>query len=88
MLACSAKPRRPQGIIVKAMLAAAFAGPILSACIVTDVAGVAVGATGAVVGRAVDMVTTSKDEQNAKDVKRLKRENKELKRQAADKKDD
>jgi hypothetical protein len=55
--------------------------PLLTGCLVMDVAGAAVGATGAVVGGAIDLVTTSKDEQNAKDVARLKKENEELKKQ-------
>ena len=37
--------------------------------------------TGAVVGGAVDMVTTSPQEQQAKDNERLRKENEELRRQ-------
>jgi hypothetical protein len=63
------------------LLPALLALPLLSGCIVTDVAGAAIGATGAVVGGAVDLVTTSDAEQNKKDAKRLKQENEELRRQ-------
>jgi hypothetical protein len=63
------------------LLPALIALPLLSGCIVTDVAGAALGATGAVVGGAVDLVTTSDAEQDKKDAKRLREENKELRRQ-------
>jgi hypothetical protein len=70
---------------MKRSLKLAFAGilaaPLLSGCLVTTVAGAAVNATGAVVGGAVDLVTTSEAEQNKKDVKRLKKENEELRKQ-------
>jgi hypothetical protein len=65
----------------KAILAVVAAAPFLSGCLVTDVAGAAIGATGAVVGGAVDLVTTSEEEQMRKDNKALKKENEELKRQ-------
>ncbi len=67
---------------VKSLLPPLIALPLLSGCIVTDVAGAAIGATGAVVGGAVDMVTTSEAEQDKKDAKRLRKENEELRRQA------
>ena len=55
--------------------------PLLSGCLIADVADAAVGVTGAVVGGAVDMITTSPEEQQAKDNERLKKENEELRRQ-------
>ena len=64
-----------------AILGILFAAPVLSGCLVTDVAGAAIGATGAVVGGAVDLVTTSEEEQMRKDNKVLREENEELRRQ-------
>lgn len=59
--------------------------PLLGGCIVTDVAGAAVGLTvmtvGAVGGAAIDLVTTDEDEQQSHDIERLKRENEELRKQ-------
>jgi hypothetical protein len=60
--------------IVFACLAAL---PALSGCFVV---GAAVGATGAVAGAGVDLVTTSKEEQMKKDNERLRKENEELRR--------
>jgi hypothetical protein len=57
--------------------------PLLSGCLIADVAGAAVGITSAVVGGAVDLVTTSEDEQQSKDIEKLKKENEELRRQQA-----
>lgn len=72
----------------KAALALAFgASPLLAGCIVTDVAGAAVGLTvgavGAVGGAAIDLVTTDEDEQQSQDIERLKKENEELRRKQA-----
>jgi hypothetical protein len=57
----------------------------LGGCIVTDVAGAAVGLTvmtvGAVGGAAIDLVTTDEDEQQSHDIERLKKENEELRKQ-------
>lgn len=69
-----------------AALALALASaPLLGGCIVTDVAGAAVGLTvmtvGAVGGAAIDLVTTDEDEQQSHDIERLKRENEELRKQ-------
>lgn len=73
-----------KSLVVAAILASA---PLLSACIVTDVAGAAIGLTtfavGTTVGAAVDLVTTDEDEQQTQDIERLKKENEELKRQQA-----
>jgi hypothetical protein len=65
----------------RAILGVLLVTPILSGCIVTDVAGAAVGATSAVVGGAVDLVTTSEEEQMRKDNKALRKENEELRKQ-------
>ena len=70
----------------KAVLALALgASPLLSGCIVTDVAGAAVGLTvatvGAVGGAAVDLVTTDEDERQQHEIDQLKRENEELRKQ-------
>lgn len=70
--------------LILAMLCTA---PLLSGCLVLDVAGAAVKTTGAVVGGAVDLVTTSDEEQMRKDNKTLKKENEELKRQNRDERD-
>lgn len=71
-----------KSLVVAAVLASA---PLLSACIVTDVAGAAIGLTtiavGATVGAAVDLVTTDEDERQSQDIERLKKENEELRRQ-------
>ena len=48
--------------------------PLLSGCIIADVAGAAVGG-------AVDLVTTSPEEQQGHDNERLRKENEELRRQ-------
>lgn len=69
-----------------ATLVLAFgAAPLLGGCLVTDVAGAAVGLTvgavGAVGGAAIDLVTTDEDEQQGHDIERLKKENEELRRQ-------
>lgn len=66
---------------MKLILAALAASTLLGGCIVASAAGAVVGATGAVVGGTVDLVTTSKAEQNAKDVKTLRKENEALKRE-------
>ena len=61
------------------------ATPLLGGCLVTDVAGAAVGLTvatvGAVGGAAIDLVTTDEDEQQSHDIEALRKENEELKRQ-------
>jgi predicted small secreted protein len=71
-----------KSLVVAAVLASA---PLLSGCLVADVAGAAVGLTtmavGATVGGVVDLVTTDEDEQQTQDIERLKKENEELKRQ-------
>ncbi len=68
-----------------ALVLALGASPLLGGCIVTDVAGAAVGLTvgavGAVGGAAIDLVTTDEDEQQSHDIERLKKENEELRRQ-------
>lgn len=63
---------------MKIILAGAlvFACASLSGCIVASAAGAAVGVTGAVVGGAVDLVTTSDEEQMKKDIKEMKKQNK------------
>jgi hypothetical protein len=71
-----------------AVLAIALgSAPLLGGCLVTDVAGAAVGLTvmtvSAVGGAAVDLVTTDEDEQQSHDIERLKKENEELKKQQA-----
>jgi hypothetical protein len=70
-----------------ALALALGAAPLLGGCLVTDVAGAAVGLTvmtvGAVGGAAVDLVTTDEDEQQSHDIERLKKENEELKKQQA-----
>lgn len=59
--------------------------PLLSGCLVAEVAGAAVGLTatavGVVGGAAVDLVTTDEDERQSQDIARLKKENEELRRQ-------
>lgn len=59
--------------------------PLLSGCLVADVAGAAVGLTasavGAGVGAAVDLVTTDDAERRDQENERLKKENEELRRQ-------
>ena len=71
-----------KALILTAILASA---PLLSGCLVGEVAGAAVGLTvatvGAVGGAAVDLVTTDEDERQSQDIERLKRENEELRRQ-------
>lgn len=71
-----------KSLVVMAVLSAA---PLLSACLITDVAGAAIGITGmavgATVGAAVDLVTTDEDEQQTQDIEKLKKENEELRRQ-------
>jgi cell division protein FtsB len=61
--------------------------PLLSGCLVAEVAGAAVGLTatavGAVGGAAVDLVTTDDKERQAQENERLKKENEELRRQQA-----
>lgn len=68
-----------------ALALALGSAPLLGGCIVTDVAGAAVGLTvmtvGAVGGAAIDFVTTDEDEQQSHDIERLKRENEELRKQ-------
>jgi hypothetical protein len=68
-----------------ALALALGAAPLFGGCIVTDVAGAAVGLTvmtvGAVGGAAIDLVTTDEDEQQSHDIERLKRENEELRKQ-------
>jgi len=68
-----------------ALALAIGSAPLLGGCIVTDVAGAAVGLTvmtvGAVGGAAIDLVTTDEDEQQSHDIERLKRENEELRKQ-------
>ena len=68
-----------------AMAIALGTAPLLAGCIVTDVAGAAVGLTvmtvGAVGGAAIDLVTTDEDEQQSHDIERLKKENEELRKQ-------
>lgn len=70
-----------------ALALALGAAPLLGGCLVTDVAGAAVGLTvmtvGAVGGAAVDLVTTDEDEQQSHDIERLKKENEELRKQQA-----
>jgi hypothetical protein len=71
----------------KALVIAAALGatPLLSGCLVADVAGAAVGVTvgavGLVGGAAVDMVTTDEDERQQQEIDQLKKENEELRRQ-------
>ena len=71
-----------KALILTLILASA---PLLSGCLVAEVAGAAVGLTtaavGAVGGAAVDLVTTDEDERRDQDNERLKKENEELKRQ-------
>ncbi|MEQ1781080.1 MAG: hypothetical protein ABMA14_06965 [Hyphomonadaceae bacterium] len=71
-----------KALVLILMLASA---PLLSGCLVAEVAGAAVGLTtaavGAVGGAAVDLVTTDEDERRDQDNERLKKENEELKRQ-------
>ena len=67
-----------KAIVLAGLIAAA---PLLSGCIIADVAGAAVGVTGAVGGGAVDLVTTSPQEQQGHDNERLRKENEELRRQ-------
>lgn len=68
-----------------ALSLALAATPLLGGCIVTDIAGAAVGMTvvavGTVGGAAVDLVTTDEDERQSQDIERLKKENEELRRQ-------
>lgn len=68
------------------VLAAALAAtPLLSGCLVADVAGAAIGLTTATVsmvgGAAVDLVTTDEDERQQQEIDQLKRDNEELRRQ-------
>lgn len=63
---------------MKAIWLAIAITPLLGGCLVASAAGAVVGVSAAAVGGAVDMVTTSKDEKNAKDAKRLRKENEEL----------
>lgn len=71
----------------KTLVLAAIIGcaPLLSGCLVVEVAGAAVGLTasavGAVGGAAVDLVTTDEDERQSQDIERLKKENEDLRRQ-------
>jgi len=74
-------------INARLILAALCAAPLLSGCLLVDVGVGAVKTTGAVVGGAVDLVTTSDEEQMRKDNKTLKKENDELKRQNKDQRD-
>lgn len=71
-----------KAIVLAAIIAAA---PLLSGCLVAEVAGTAVGLTvgavGAVGGAAIDLVTTDEDEQQSQDIEKLKKENEELRRQ-------
>lgn len=68
------------------VLAAALAAtPLLSGCLVADVAGAAIGVTTATVsmigGAAVDLVTTDEDERQQQEIDRLKKENADLRQQ-------
>lgn len=68
------------------VLAAALAAtPLLSGCLVADVAGAAIGVTTATVsmigGAAVDLVTTDDDERQQQEIDRLKKENADLRQQ-------
>jgi hypothetical protein len=76
-------PEAEDGLVARtiATFACLAAFPMLSGCLVMDVAGATVGAAGAVVGGGVDLVTTSKEEQMKKDNERLRKENEELRRQ-------
>jgi len=66
-----------------AILALAVA-PVLSGCLITDIAGAAVGATvvtvGAVGGAVVDLVTTDEEERRTQEIERLRQENEALRR--------
>lgn len=61
------------------------ATPLLSGCLVADVAGAAIGVTagavGMVGGAAIDLVTTDEDERQQQEIDQLKRDNEELRRQ-------
>jgi hypothetical protein len=65
------------------LLALAVA-PVLGGCLITDIAGVAVGATvvtvGAVGGAVIDLVTTDEEERQAQEIERLRQENEALRR--------
>lgn len=71
-----------KALVISAVLASA---PLLSGCLVTDIAGAAIGATTAAVGigvgAAVDLVTTDDAERRGQENDRLKKENEELRRQ-------
>jgi single-stranded DNA-specific DHH superfamily exonuclease len=76
-----------RAMIVATLLASA---PVLQGCLVADVAGVAIGVTGAAVGAvggaAIDLVTTDEDERQQQEIDQLKKDNEELrKRQQASK---
>jgi uncharacterized lipoprotein YajG len=68
-----------------ALTLALAATPLLSGCLVAEVAGAAIGVTAAAVGTvggaAVDLVTTDEDERQQQEIDQLKRENEELRRQ-------
>lgn len=68
------------------ILAAALATtPLLSGCLVADVAGAAIGVTAGAVGMAggaaIDLVTTDEDERQQQEIDQLKKDNEELRRQ-------
>lgn len=71
-----------KAVVLAGILATA---PLLSGCLIADVAGAAVGITGAAVGGVVGLVTTSPEEQQRADNERLRKENEELRRQQAEK---
>lgn len=71
-----------KALVLAVVLASA---PLLSGCLVADVAGAALGVTTAAVGAgvnaAVDLVTTDDAERRDQENDRLKKENEELRRQ-------
>lgn len=70
-----------KAIVIAGIIACA---PLLSGCLIADVAGAAIGVTSAAVGGVVDLVTTDEDERQSQDIEKLKKENEELRRQQAE----
>lgn len=71
-----------KSIVLAVALASA---PLLSGCLVADVAGAAIGVTagavGMVGGAAIDLVTTDEDERQQQEIDQLKKDNEDLRKQ-------
>jgi hypothetical protein len=69
---------------MRTSILALAAAPVLSGCLIADIAGAAVGATvvtvGAVGGAVIDLVTTDEEERRAEEIERLRQENEALRR--------